>query len=164
MPDGGLSAAEHGLAHSERVEAHLLRVAREEGAAMTLPDLIPKTHAALVMGEVARDAGRETHHAAHGAIFDAYFGRGEDIGREEVLLRAAADVEGLDPGTVAEAWGTGSMEERLHGFRHVAMRLGIDATPAALICNELLVGTRPYEVLSAAVERCLITPADVPAG
>lgn len=158
MPEEGLSASRDGLGHSERVDDHLRRVAREEGAAMKLPDLIPKTHRALVMAEVARDAGPDVHWRTHMSIFGAYYGDGEDISDKGVLLRVARRIEGLDAAAVEAAWDDGAMEERLHGFRHVALRLGIDSTPAALVCNELLIGSRPYEVLKSAVDECLLTP------
>ena len=41
------------------------------------------------------------------------------------------------------------------------MGLGVGATPSALICNELLIGSRPYRVLEAALERCLVTEESV---
>jgi hypothetical protein len=43
----------------------------------------------------------------------------------------------------------------------VGLHLGIDSTPAALICNELLIGSRPYAVFKDALDRCLITPENV---
>jgi hypothetical protein len=53
------------------------------------------------------------------------------------------------------------MAERLHQFRHIGMHLGIESTPAALICNELLIGSRPYGVLKESVDRCLVTAENV---
>lgn len=161
MPDAGLSASKDGLGHSERVGDYLLRVAREEGLPpMQLPDLVPKTHRAMVMSEVARDAGADVYRAAHAGIFLAHYGDGLDIGSEEVLLRVAGAVEGLDPAIVADAWRTGAMDERIEEFRHLALHLGITTTPSALICNEVLIGSRTYSVLAEAVSRCLLTPAD----
>ena len=62
---------------------------------------------------------------------------------------------------VAEAFADGRYDERLHQFRHLALELGISATPSALICNELLIGTRPYEVLEASMERCLVNALNI---
>ncbi len=41
------------------------------------------------------------------------------------------------------------------------MHLGIDSTPAALICNELLIGSRPYQVLKDSIDRCLVTAENI---
>lgn len=159
-PEGGLSASANGLGHSQKVEEYLVRVAADEGLPMMLPDLVPNTHRAIVLSEVARDAGPAVHRAAHAAVFLAHYGEGLDIGAKDVLLRVAESVDGLDPAAVGRAWENGAMEGRIHEFRHMAAHLGIDTTPAALICNELLVGSRPYAVLAQAVSRCLLTAAD----
>ncbi len=164
MPAEGFSAVEHGLGHSDRVEGHLVRVAADEGVKMTLPDHIPNTHLALLMGEVARDGGSALHWATHMAIFSAYYADGADIGDREVLLGLAKGLEGLDAAAVEAAWVGGLHEERLEVFRHVAEHMGIDATPAAVICNELLIGARPYEVMQAAVDRCVAAPGDTGRG
>ncbi len=84
MPPEGYSAAEHGLGHPPRVEEHLRTLARREGFPLVIPDLVPNTHRALVVAELARDAGIETHLRVHSAIFDAHFGRGLDIGAADV--------------------------------------------------------------------------------
>lgn len=159
MPEEGLSASKDGLGHPPRVEAHILRVARDEGVPMQLPDHIPKTHLAIVMAEVARDSGTDVHWRTHQALFRAYYGEGRDIGCKDVLLEIAEGIEGLSAEKVVAAWLEDTLEERLHSFRHLAMHMGIDATPAALVCNELLIGTRPYEVLERAIADCLVTPA-----
>jgi predicted DsbA family dithiol-disulfide isomerase len=110
------------------------------------------------MAECARDRGDDMFWATHRAIFAAYFGHGRDIGSREVLLDVARSC-GLDTGLVTGAWDERIYDDRLRGFAELARQLGITTTPAALICNELLIGTRPYGVLREAVERCLVTPA-----
>ena len=104
---------------------------------MRLPDHVPHTRYAMTMAEVARDAGRELHHEVHMAVFAAYFADGRDIGHKEVLLDIAEET-GLSTEDVAAAWLEDRYAKRLHGFYHVALSLGIDAVPAALICNRLL--------------------------
>lgn len=156
----GISAAEHGLTHSERVEARLLELAEEAGHPMVIPDLIPNTHLAIAMAEYARDIGDDVFWLVHQGIFDAYFGAGRDIGRRDVLLEVAA-THGLDSAAVTRVWDEAAYDERLHEFHHLSLHLGIDTTPSALICNELLIGTRPYGVLREAVGHCLVTPATV---
>jgi predicted DsbA family dithiol-disulfide isomerase len=162
LPPEGISASAEGLTHSEHYEAHLAKEAAAHGVAMRLPDLIPNTHRALIAGEVARDAGSEEHRRLGDAVFSAYFGEERDIGDPAVLLDVVAGA-GIDPASVEAAWGSERYEQRLHSFRHLAIALGVTATPAALICNELMLGSRPLKVLEAAVARCLSAPPIVAA-
>ena len=97
---------------------------------------------------------REAHERVHRAIFDAHFGRGMDIGSREVLL-GLAEATGLDRAAVERAWGDGAYDARLASFRDFAHSLGVTATPSALVCDELLVGTHPFGQLADAAERCL---------
>jgi predicted DsbA family dithiol-disulfide isomerase len=161
MPEEGYSQSELEVAGtSSRVEDHIARLAAKDGFAWANPPFLPKTHKALTLGEIARDQGVETHWRMHQAIFGAYLGEGHDIGSESVLLDIAKE-EGFDPEGVAEAIAGDAFGERLHQFRHVGMHLGIEATPAALICNELLIGSRPYGVLKDAVDRCLVNADNI---
>ncbi len=161
MPDEGIAQSELEVTGaSEKVHEHLLRIAQHEGIPFVLPPFLPKTHLALTLAEVARDRGHDEHVAMHRAIFDAHFGRGLDIGSREVLIPVALE-HGISAVDVTAAWDDDAYAERLHQFRHVALNLGIDATPAAVICNELLIGSRPYEVLRDALDRCLVTPESV---
>jgi predicted DsbA family dithiol-disulfide isomerase len=164
VPATGLaiSAREAG-GHSDRVEEHLARIAQREGIPFVSPAFVPNTHMALALGEFARDRGSDVHQLAHAAVFGAYFGSGLDIGRRDVLLDVAREV-GFEAREVETAWDEQRYDERLHQFRHLALGIGLESTPAALICNELLIGSRPYEVLKQAVDACLLNAANVEAG
>lgn len=143
--------------HTQRVTEYLLRQAAEEGAQMVIPDFIPNTHLAMALAEIGRDGGEELHAGLHAAIFSAYFEHAADIGRREVLL-GIGERHGIPGGDVEKAWDDGEYDTRLSRFRKFALDLGVDSTPAALICNELLLGVRPYRILKEAVERCLTRP------
>lgn len=158
MPEEGyrMSELEAG-GFDNRVEEHLLRIARTDGFPMQIPPFLPKTHRALVLAEMARDRGDEAHRQAHAAIFGAYFGEGKDISDPEVLRTIGTSL-GFSANEIDAAWEHGTYDERLHQFRHMAMNLGLSSTPAALICNELLIGSRPYRVLADALDRCMVTP------
>lgn len=160
MPEEGLSASRDGFSHSPRVEKRLIELAAKEGERMVLPDLIPKTHKAMVLAEIGRDRGEDVFWPLHLDIFREYFVHGRDIGDRRVLLPVGLK-HGISEREMVEAWGSGRYDERLDQFRHTAIHLGIDATPAAVICNELLIGSRPYEVLRSAVMRCLVRPDNV---
>lgn len=153
----GVSAKERDLGHSDRVERRLVELAAAEGEEMFLPDLVPNTHLALILGEYGRDLGEDVYWPLHLDIFRAYYVHGEDLGDREVLLDVAR-AHDLDVEEVEAAWDEDTYEERLHEFHHMVVRLGVDQTPAALICNELLIGTRPYGLLRDAVQRCLVRP------
>lgn len=163
IPAEGVSAVAEGLTHSERVDKRLVELAAEAGQPMVHTDLVPNTHLAMAMAEFARDLGPEEHWDVHLAIFGAYYGAGRDIGSREVLLDVARS-RGLDTVALEKAWNAGRYDERLHEYLHVGLHLGIDTTPAALVCNELLIGSRPYGVLRDALQRCLITPETVDDG
>jgi predicted DsbA family dithiol-disulfide isomerase len=156
LPAAGVSISEVGGAHSERVEEHMRKMAEEGGLTLLLAQFVPNTHLALALGEYARDTGPEVHERVHEAIFSAYNGYGEDIGDVQQLLRIA-DEQGLDSADVTTALSEGRYDERLHQFHHLALGFGITATPSALICNELLIGSRPYRVLEESLERCMVT-------
>jgi predicted DsbA family dithiol-disulfide isomerase len=154
IPSEGISAKEHGLGHSEKVDEHLERLASEGGFPLLLQDHLPNTHLALVMAERARDEG--LHSVVHDAIFRAYFGDALDIGDADVLKGIARDA-GMDVGGLERAWEDGRYEERLRSFSQLGESLGVTSTPSALICNELIIGSRPYAVIRDAVRRCLVT-------
>ncbi len=156
MPDEGYQMSElEAAGQSEHVEEHLLRIAKRDGIPMRMPPFLPKTHKAHVLAEMGRDRGGAAHQVLHHAIFSAYFSDGKDIGDSATLL-ALAQAEGYEREAVERAWSEGTYDERLHQFRHLAMQLGVEATPAALICNELVIGSRPYEVLKESLDRCLV--------
>jgi predicted DsbA family dithiol-disulfide isomerase len=161
MPEEGYQKSElEEAGHSDRVRDHLLGLAEREGFPMVIPPFLPKTHLALTLVEMARDQGEESHLKMHHAVFGAYFEHNRDIGSRDVLLGLASD-HGMDTKQVVTAWDEDGYAERLHQFRHLAMHLGLESTPAALICNELLIGSRPYAVFRDAVDRCLVTPESV---
>ncbi len=124
---------------------------------MVMPEFTPSTHLAMALSEIGRDGGEELHAELHAAIFSAYFEHALDIGSREVLLDIGKR-HGLREREVKRAWDDGEYDARLSRFRKFALDLGVDSTPAALICNELLIGVRPYRVLEEAVQRCLTRP------
>lgn len=160
MPAEGVSIDEFGGHHSERVQEHMLKMAAEGGLPFVFPTFVPNTHYALALGEYARDVGPEAHEAVHEAIFEAYSGHGRDIGKASVILDIA-ETHALDRDDVEAALLEGRYDERIHQFLHLALAFGVTATPSALICNELFIGSRPYRVLEESLERCLVTPETI---
>ncbi len=162
MSEEGVAVTTIGT-HSPRVVEHMRKMAAEASLPLVFPEFVPETHLALALGEYARDLGPEAHEAVHEAIFEAYSGRGENIGDIDVLVHIAED-HALDPQDVRRALETGDYDDRLHDFLHLALSMGVSATPSALICNELFIGTRPYRILEESLERCLVTPDKIESG
>lgn len=160
LPWPSVPIAQLGPTHSERVEEHMHRMAAAENIGFVLPGFMPNTHFALALGEYARDRGPEVHERTHEALFSAYNADGRDIGRSEVVADIAREV-GLDAGDVGAALQAGTYDERLHQFYHLGLSMGVTATPAALICNELIIGTRPLAVLEESLRRCLVDSTSV---
>ena len=162
LPPEGVPLSQIGDEHSDRVKEHMLRMASQSGLELRFPESVPNTHFALAAGEFARDLGTQVHERVHEALFAAYNARGVDIGDLGVIAEVVADA-GLDSGEVLEALAEGRFDERIHQFMHIALGMGINATPAALICNVLMIGSRPYRVLEEALGECVITAADLDA-
>jgi predicted DsbA family dithiol-disulfide isomerase len=166
LPGPSVPIDQIGPAHSERVEEHMRRMAAAERIGFVLPAFMPNTHFALAMGEYARDLGPVVHERVHEALFAAYNAEARDIGRVEVISDIAREV-GIDATDVVGAIESGRYDERLHEFYHLGLSMGVVATPAALICNELFIGTRPLAVLEQALRGCLVDAANasgVPGG
>lgn len=162
MPAEGVSVEQLGGGHSERVTDHMLKMAREADLPLVFPHCVPNTHYALALAEYARDLGPEAHEAVHEAIFEAYSGKGRDIGAIDTVLDIA-ETHAFDRADVEAALLEGRFDERLHQFLHLGLSFGVTATPSALICNELFIGSRPYRVLEESLERCLVTPETIEA-
>lgn len=160
LPGEGVPISEIGEGHSEKVEEHMMRMATEGGLRLTLAQFMPNTHYALALGEFARDKGPAIHEAVHDSIFSAYNADARDIGSLEVVLEIA-EGHGFDRTEVEVSLTEGLYDDRLHQFYHLAQSFGITATPSALICNELFIGSRPYAVLEEALSRCLVTEHNI---
>jgi predicted DsbA family dithiol-disulfide isomerase len=142
-----------GATHSPRVEEYLDRVAAEEGTPLAHPDFVPNSHDALALAELARDAGPAYYESMQGAIFAAYLGAGRDISDRSVLTQIAAK-EGFDSAQIARVWEERVYDERLAALRAYAIQIGVAATPSAIVCDRLLIGSRPYGVLEQALAAC----------
>lgn len=129
-----------------------LEVARQEGVPMRRPALYPWTVPALELTCLARDRGR--FQPFHRAVYTAYFVRGLDIGRREVLL-ALAEEAGLDPGEAEEALRTGRYRPRVEEDQAAGEALGVHALPTLQVGGFLFPGLPPYPFLARLAERAL---------
>ena len=112
------------------------------------PDVVPNSHAALRLTELARSQGK--HGPAHDRLMRAYWEEGQNIGDPDVLRAIAAEL-GLDDADTAIA-GDRFREEIEHATAR-AHSIGINAIPAFLLDRRLIVlGAQPADVFEQAFE------------
>ena len=122
-----------------------------EAAGLTYapPDRIPNSRKALEVTELARDRG--LHEQVHARLMHAYWSEGADIGDEEVLLDLVAEA-GLDREEAGAALADGRYTERVLASTREANLHGINAIPAFVLDNRLLVlGAHPHAVFEQAL-------------
>lgn len=112
------------------------------------PDVVPNSHKALEVTELARDLG--LHEPVHTRLMDAYWSEAANIGDEEVLLDLVAEA-GLDRDEAQAALADGRYRTRIAHSTREANRVGINAIPAFVLDNRLLLlGAHPHETFEQA--------------
>ncbi len=130
-----------GLAHAEPLEK------------------IPNSRGALMVSELARERG--SFDQLHPRLFDAYWGRGRDIGDESVLVEEGTAV-GLDGAEISEVLGDQRYLERIEAQTRAAIEIGAGGVPAWVIDRRMLVpGAQPHEVFTRALEQLGHSPLGV---
>jgi predicted DsbA family dithiol-disulfide isomerase len=111
-----------------------------------------------MVGELARERG--VFADLHPRLFDAYWGRGRDIGEEEVLIEEGTDA-GLDAGEIVEVLRDGRYLQRVEDSTRQAMEIGAGGVPAWVIDQRVLVpGAQPHEVFDQVLGRLGHSPVD----
>lgn len=114
-------------------------------------DKIPNSRRALALAEFAADRG--VLDVLHPRLFDAYWGRGRDIGDERVLVEEAS-AAGLEESEVMKALHDSRYVQRVEAQTRAAIELGAGGVPAWVIDQRLLVpGAQPHEVFEQVLER-----------
>lgn len=123
------------------------------------PDVVPNSHQALEVTELARDLG--LHEAVHDRLMHAYWSEATNIGDEDTLLGLAAEA-GVDRDEAAATLADGRYRPRIRESTQQANAVGINAIPAFVLDNRLLlVGAYPHEVFERAFAQ--LAEADEPA-
>lgn len=114
------------------------------GLAYNRPEIVPNTRLALRLAELARERG--LHETFHDRLMDAYWSQATDIGDSDELRRLAAE-SGLDSDAVERTINDPSAYlDRVEGSTRDAHSLGINAVPAFLLDQRLIVlGAHPIE-------------------
>jgi len=87
------------------------------------------------------------------ALFEAYFGRGENPDQHEVLI-AAAQEAGLDPDKAAEILNSGRYAEEVRADEREWLEKGINSVPAVVIADRYLIsGGQPAATFEQAIRK-----------
>jgi predicted DsbA family dithiol-disulfide isomerase len=150
-PPEGIPRTRLEARYGEDFSDHVQEMIRAAGFTYGPPPVIPHSMRSLELAELARDEGR--FEQVHPALFDAYWSRGHDIGKMEVL-RQIADEAGLDGARVDEALSDGRYRERIASTTLIAQDLGFGGVPAWLVDDRMMIsGAQPHEVLGTAMSR-----------
>jgi predicted DsbA family dithiol-disulfide isomerase len=116
------------------------------GLTLAPPPLVPWTRKAHELHRLAREGGREEE--VRRAVFEAYFGRGEDIGRVDRLVQVAVSL-GLDRTAVKAALDVDRYQEDVSDARREAVEAGIVDTPSIALRGGILRGFHNREALGS---------------
>ena len=116
---------------------------------MKLPPTQPRSRLAHEAAHWARSVGRFDGY--HEAIFRAFFERGEDIGKVEVLISLATEL-GLSGDALRRALETHEFAESVLADERAAEALGVNGVPAFIANRRVaLSGAQPLENLQRLV-------------
>lgn len=120
------------------------------------PEVVPNSRKALQVTELARDRG--LHEQVHSRLMHAYWSEAAHIGDEETLL-ALAEEAGLDRDEAKAALDEGRYLDRIAASTREANLHGINAIPAFVLDNRLLVmGAQPHALFEQAVAQLEAMP------
>lgn len=113
-------------------------LAAEEGAPLRTPPLVPwtrKAHELVLHAEAAAGRGADVR----GAVFDAFFTDGLDIGRVDVLV-GLARTHGLDLTETKAVLDVDRYGDEVAGRRAEALRGGVRTVPTLTVGSRMLEG------------------------
>jgi predicted DsbA family dithiol-disulfide isomerase len=80
------------------------------------------------------------------AVFQAYFGQGQNIAQLDVLLDIVNTI-GLSPDSARQALETRAFKQAVDEDWQRSMQIGVKAVPTLVSNGNFLVGAQPYEVM-----------------
>jgi predicted DsbA family dithiol-disulfide isomerase len=123
-------------------------VAAESGLAFTERTMTFNSRRAQELAKFAEAQGRGR--AFHRLVFEAYFARGENIARFEVLRRIAAAAD-LDPTASEQVIRQGRYTDAVERDWQRCRAMGITAVPTFHINGRILAGAQPRTAIEAMV-------------
>lgn len=146
---GGLLRTDLERRYGPGIHGHTQRVIEAAGLTFDPAPTLPNTLHALEVTELARDRG--LHDPVHTRLMHAYWSERRDLGDDDTLLDLVAEA-GLDRDEAAATIAEGRYAERIAASTEEANRHGINAIPAFVLGDRLLVmGAQPEELFERAV-------------
>lgn len=126
-------------------------MASAAGLEMVFAMRLPNTRRAHEATEYAREKGK--HLEFHRAVFDMFYGRGEDIGKWKVLCDAARLV-GLDADEMQSTVESGKYTALVNAQVREAQEIGVSGVPTYVLNDRYaIVGAQPYEAFLQALKK-----------
>jgi predicted DsbA family dithiol-disulfide isomerase len=139
-------------AESAEPESGIGALAAALGLPLRPPTTRPRTGKAHEAARLAREKGGEE--AFRGAVYRAYWGEGQDIGRIDVLQALAAQV-GLDAFEMKVALDIDRFRDEVRRDTAVGLKLGVRRLPVLFLGTgpgaRILIGPQTPETLEAAI-------------
>jgi predicted DsbA family dithiol-disulfide isomerase len=143
----------------ERLFARVEAAARESGIALDFTKIrrTPNTIAAHTL--LRRALAKGTQRALAGALFEAYFLAGRDVGDPPVLTDIAGE-HGFDAGEVTRVLGDEDEQAATRREARAAAEAGVSGVPFFIFGGRFAVGgAQPTDVLRQAIDRALLDGA-----
>lgn len=150
-PPEGMELPDYVKSRMAQTNARLKQMASAAGLEMVFATRLPNTRLAHEATEYAREKGKllEFHHA----VFDKFYGKGEDIGKWEALREAAHQV-GLDADEMQREVEAGRYTAQVNDMVREAQDIGVSGVPTYVLNDRYaIVGAQPYEVFLQALEQ-----------
>ena len=150
-PPEGMELPDHIKSRMSETNVRLKQMATAAGLEMVFATRIPNTRIAHEATEYARHKGKgfEFYHA----VFDKFYGRGEDISKWDVLRDAALQV-GLDADEMQREVEAGKYTATVNALVKEASQIGVTGVPTYVLNDRYaIVGAQPYEAFLQALEQ-----------
>jgi len=133
-----------------KIEGIVKELADELHLKLKSPPYLANSHLALEGAEYAREKGKFEEY--HEEVFDAYWKRGKNISRLEILTSIARKI-GLEPDDFAEALSQGKFEDVIFEVDKQAERDGVELVPTFVFNGKKIVGNIPFNVMRKEIEK-----------
>ena len=112
---------------------------------------IPKSHAALNVGELAREHG--VHSQLHDRLMTAFWAEDRDISDPDVLVEEGGAL-GLDADEVRRVASELPYQDQIHASTLAVHEMGASGVPAFVVDDRVLIpGAQPHELFERVMEK-----------
>ena len=140
-----------------QMHAPLIEIGKAEGIPFAFDKITrsPNTLDAHRLIRWAHEAGKQDEMVSR--LFALYFTEGADIGKPEVLVKAATDV-GLDGALVTQLLANGADLDPVIAEINGAGKMGITGVPTFIFASRFAIsGAHPAETIKKAIEQTALT-------